>query len=150
MDVEVEMEEGAASTEVLMSDVVVGVDRVADTTQTSTQIGTEQTAMTLGTFPDSEVGDGQLPGYFHGVDLSVLPISMWMAAGADKYQLAHQRHETVYIAKSTISDSMWGLFSGRDHPALEGDTMCDYHGVRYKYNVLTAKEKPMTGNDYVW
>ena len=51
--------------------------------------------------------------------------------------MAHQRKEKVYIAKSNISDSMWGLFSGRDRPAVAGGVICDYHGVRYKYNVLS-------------
>ena len=59
----------------------------------------------------------------------------------------------MYIAKSKNSDSMCGLSSGHDNSALEGDDMCDYHGVRYKYkykyNVLTAKEKLLPGIGYV-
>ena len=101
MGVEVMVEEGAASTEVLMSGVVAKVNRV---------VGPDQSAMRLGTLAGIGVGDGRMPGYLHGVYLTVFPSSMWMAAGTGKYHLAHQRKEKVYIAKSTLSDSMWGLF----------------------------------------
>ena len=83
------------------------------------------------------------PGYLHGVDLSVMAASMWVSAGADKYHLAHPRKDRVYIANLNINDSKWGLFSGRKLPAGAGDVMCDYHGVMYKYNALTAKKKPL-------
>ena len=75
---------------------------------------------------------------------------MWYPLGQDKYHMTRQRKELVYIQKSTISDSMWGIFSGRKEVALEGDVMCNYHSVRYEYNILTAPDKPLKGNKYTW
>ena len=124
--------------------VTGGVEKVAGAG------GADLLAATTGSTESTGGAEERLPGYLQGVDLAVLPVSMWIPAGADRYHLAHQRDAKVYIAKSKISDSMWGLFSGRDQIAIEGDVMCDYHGVRYKYNVMTAKEKPLAGNDYVW
>ena len=88
MGVDVEMGEEAVSTEV-GSGVAARVDRVAGPAQTVTTAGPDQSDMMTGSLAGTEVGDGMLPGYLQGVDLTVLPSSMWMAAGVDEYHLVH-------------------------------------------------------------
>ena len=88
LGVDVVIGKEAAFTEVVCG-VAARVDRVAGPAQSVTTAGPAQSDMMTGNLAGIGVGNGRLPGYLQGVDLAVLPSSMWMAAGVDEYHLVH-------------------------------------------------------------